>query len=252
MSNQYTFLGVKVNDLTIDDLPKIINKAVINGIKYIIGHHNLHSLYIYHHDETMRKFYKKTNFIHIDGMPIIWLGKLFGYKLNRKHRLTSLDWLPFVLEYCAKQGYKVFFLGSKPGVSHKAADYFVKRIPGLIVETHHGYFDANSNSNENKKIIEKINTFAPHVVMVGMGMPRQERWIYENYKKINANILWSLGAFMDYYAGEIPTPPRWLGRIGLEWAFRLFSEPKRLYSRYLIEPWFIIKLIIKEISNYKR
>lgn len=243
----YKFMGITVNPLTLSDLKSVVNDACKNKRKYIIGHHNLHSLYLLNKDKNMQRFYQHANFIHIDGMPIIWLGRFFGYPLYRKHRLTSLDWLDTILEECESNNIRIFLLGSRPGVAEKAAELFGCQHPGLEIKTQHGYFDVTQGSNENKKILNMINSFRPHILMVGMGMPRQEKWIIENYKDIDSNILWSLGAFMDYYAGEIPTPPRWMGKVGLEWLYRLLSEPTRLWKRYLIEPLFILKLFVTEI-----
>jgi N-acetylglucosaminyldiphosphoundecaprenol N-acetyl-beta-D-mannosaminyltransferase len=105
----------------------------------------------------------------------------------------------------------------------------------------------NPDSPENKATIDAINTYKPHILMVGMGMPRQEHWIAKNLESIQTNTILTSGACIDYVAGAIPTPPRWMGRMGLEWLYRLFSEPKRLWRRYLIEPWFIGILFLREI-----
>lgn len=243
----YTFLGVTVHDLTLDGLKALVGEAIDRDEKYVIGHHNLHSLYIYHRDPTFRTFYKRANYVHVDGMPLIWAGKLLGYPLRRENRLTSVDWLGPILTECAAKDLRVFFLGSRPGVAQKAAVHFVVGIPDLQVETHHGYFNADAESLDNGEVLRLINGYRPHVLMVGMGMPRQEHWILENIDRLDVNVAWSLGAFMDYFAGATPTPPRWMGRLGLEWLYRLLSEPKRLWKRYLLEPPFVLWLLIREL-----
>lgn len=110
-----------------------------------------------------------------------------------------------------------------------------------------GYFDATAGSAENQKMLELINAYQPNVLMVGMGMPRQEHWILDNLESIHANTILTCGACIDYIAGVIPTPPRWMGRFGLEWLSRLLSEPKRLWRRYLLEPWFVATLFVREL-----
>lgn len=240
----YSLLGVKVNALTKNDLLEITEQEINQNNKTVISNHNLHSIYIYHHDEQMREFYRLPNYIHIDGMPIVWLGQLFRYPLTRENRLTSLDWLEPMFHKCAEKEWRVFFLGSEPGVPEKAAAYFKEKVPGLHLQTHHGFFTVNNE--ENEEVIHKINEFQPHLLMVGMGMPRQEKWIYDNIRQLKANTIWNLGAFMDYYAGVKPLPPRWMGKIGLEWLYRLYSEPTRLWKRYCIEPIFILKLALLE------
>lgn len=245
----YSFLGVIVNALTVDGLGALVERAVGENGRYVIGYHNLHSLYIYHHDPAFRKFYDRVDYVHIDGMPLVWAGKLLGYPLKRRNRLTSVDWLLPVLERCAANNLRVFFLGSKPGVAEKAVERFVADIPALRAETQHGYFDAGPGSIENEQVLRTINAYRPHVLLVGMGMPRQERWILENVDRLDVNVAWSMGAFMDYFAGVTPTPPRWMGRSGLEWLHRLLSEPGRLWKRYLLEPPFALWLLAGELAR---
>ena len=99
-------------------------------------------------------------------------------------------------------------------------------------------------------MLAQIRDYAPDVLMVGMGMPRQEIWIEENLKDIFATAIFCCGGLMDLVAGEIPTPPRWLGPLGLEWLFRLFSQPVRTWRRYLLEPWFIFFRVTKHYLRY--
>jgi N-acetylglucosaminyldiphosphoundecaprenol N-acetyl-beta-D-mannosaminyltransferase len=119
----------------------------------------------------------------------------------------------------------------------------------------HGYFDANPESQENERVLNAIEAYKPHILMVGMGMPRQEYWIQQNLKRLCANVILPAGAAIDYVAGAVPTPPRWAGRLGLEWAFRLTAEPQRLWRRYLVEPWSILGVVaqdfLKRQSNFE-
>lgn len=241
------FMGIKVHALTMPTLINLVMKNIRHNHKKVIGHHNLHSLYLIHKNENMKNFYEMNDYTHIDGMPIVWLGKMLKKPLNSKNRLTSLDWIHPIMSECGKENYRIFFLGSKPGVAKVAAKYFSSVHEGITIEEHHGYFSKKVDSEENKEVLQRINEFKPHILMVGMGMPIQETWVYENYRQIDANIIWCLGAFMDYFADVIPTPPRWMGTLGLEWLYRLYCEPKRLAKRYLIEPWFILYILFKEI-----
>jgi N-acetylglucosaminyldiphosphoundecaprenol N-acetyl-beta-D-mannosaminyltransferase len=247
----YSLLGITVHALEEHHLSEIVLDAVRRNQKIIFAHYNLHGIYLYHHKEKMRNLYQRANYVHIDGMPIIWIGKLFGYPLKRENRLTSLDFLPSLLSTCEKEELRVFLLGSEPGVAEKAAQIYLQQFPRLQIKTHHGYFDAQYGSEENNQVVRMINDFHPHLLLVGMGMPRQEIWLDENIDDLNVNVAFSLGAFMDYIAGVIPTPPRWMGRVGLEWLYRLFTSPKRVWKRYLIEPWFVLGLILKEWSRKK-
>ena len=253
-SNVIEILGVKVNPLSILQLNRSISEAIDHGHKWIISNHNLHSVYIYHHQSKMRDFYAKSKYIHIDGMALIFLGKILGFPLQREQRVTYVDWTNPLMAEAVKSGWRIFYLGSKPGVAEQGARILRTRFAGLQIVTAHGYFNADRDSAENLKILAKINDYQPQIVMVGMSMPRQERWIVDNLDRIDTNVILPCGATLDYVAGAIPTPPRWAGQIGLEWLFRLISDPERLWRRYLVEPWFLLWLLlvdgIKKIKNY--
>lgn len=248
----YRLLGIRINPLTIPELNALIGKTINSNSHCIIASQNLHSIYLYHHQPNMQAFGTRVQYMRVDGMPIILLGKLLGYPLRREQRVTYVDWIHPLMAEATRQGWRVFYLGSKPDVVKHGANRLRKKFPGLQLSTADGYFDATVDSIENQKIIETINAYQPNVLMVGMGMPRQETWILENLDYINANVILTCGACMDYIAGAIPTPPRWMGRMGLEWLYRLWSEPKRLWQRYLLEPWFVAKLFFQDVwTSYK-
>jgi N-acetylglucosaminyldiphosphoundecaprenol N-acetyl-beta-D-mannosaminyltransferase len=239
----YEILGVKVNLLSMIQLNSLIGKAVESNYKWIIANHNLNSLYIFHHNPVMREFYSKVDYVHIDGMALIFLGKLLNLPFKREHRVTYADWVWSLMEQANHENWRVLYLGSKPGVADRGAEILCCKYPGLQISTVHGYFSSDS---QNQMVIDKINNYQPNILMVGMGMPRQEEWILANIDQIQANIVLPSGACIDYIAQEIATPPRWMGQVGLEWLYRLATEPKRLWRRYLLEPWFIARLLVGE------
>jgi N-acetylglucosaminyldiphosphoundecaprenol N-acetyl-beta-D-mannosaminyltransferase len=240
-------LGTRFDALTMSQLHEVIFDSVQSGNRRIIANHNLHSIYLFHHDLEMRDFYSKAHAIHIDGMSLVYLARIFGYRVQREHRATYLDWVwPLIVE-CVRYQWRVFYLGGKPDIAEEAAKYLRHRFPELQLQTHHGYFARTVQ--ENARVLEVIRCFRPNVLMVGMGMPLQEHWILENLSQIEANAILTAGACFDYIAGTVPSPPRWIGQIGLEWLFRLASEPRRLWRRYLLEPWYILGLILKELSQ---
>ena len=239
----YKILGVEVNLFNINQLNSLIREAIDKKSKSIVANHNLNSLYIFHHDYRMRDFYDIADYVHIDGMPLIFLGKLFKLPFRKEHRVTYADWVWSLMEQAAKENWRILYLGSKPGVADKGAEILRNKYPGLEIATKSGYFCVN---DQNHLVLDKIKVYQPNILMVGMGMPRQEKWILDNIKDLEANIVLPCGACIDYVAKEIPTPPRWMGQVGLEWLYRLLSNPKRLWKRYLIEPWFVAKLLLKE------
>ena len=239
----YEILGVKVNLLSMRQLNFLIDETIRLNRKRIIANHNLNSLYIFHHNPVMKNFYSIVDYVHIDGMALILLGKLLKLPCKREHRVTYADWVWSLMEQAVENNWRILYLGSKPGVADRGAKILKDRYPGLDIATVHGYF---SLRNQNHQVINKINSYRPNVLMVGMGMPRQEEWILNNINQIDTNIVLPSGACIDYIAKEIATPPRWMGQVGLEWLYRLITEPKRLWKRYLIEPWFIAKLFLEE------
>ncbi len=241
-------LDVSFDKLTIPELFQVVSNAIREKKQSIMGTHNLHSVYIFHHDSQFREYYEKASTIHIDGMALVYLARLLGFPLRREHRVTYLDWIFPLMEESASQNWRLFYLGGKPGVAEKAAQQLRGKYAGLQLETHHGFF--NRDNSENQSMIETINSFRPDILMVGMGMPTQEHWILQNYAHLTPCVIMAPGACFDYLAGEIPVPPRWIGQIGFEWLFRLASEPKRLWKRYLLEPWYIVFLTLKELFHF--
>ncbi len=248
----YEFLGLRLQAHTAADLISITSRTIREAERHIIANHNLHSLYIYHHDAESRGFFDRADYIHADGMSIIALGRLLRIPLRREHRATYIDLVPLIFAEAERQGWKVFYLGSKPDVVQRAVRKIRVQFPGLQIRARHGHFNAEKSSSENADVLAEINAYAPQVLMVGMGMPRQEHWVASNWHALQCNAAFCCGAALDYIAGEIPTPPRWLGQLGLEWIFRLFSEPKRLWRRYMIEPWFVLVVLSRHYSAAAR
>src|SRR5215475_6611825 len=181
------FLNISVNPLSISELNDFIAQVCAkNRGGCIIANHNLHSVYLAHRDEAMASFYSLADRIHIDGMGVVLLGRLCGVPLERRMRVTYVDWLPQLLERAAKEGWRVFYLGSRPGVAAVGAQRFQKMFPGLKIRSHHGYFDTATDSG---KIIDLIQSEPPNILLVGMGMPRQEKWIMENHSRLPANVI---------------------------------------------------------------
>jgi len=242
-------MDFEVNPISSADVVSLVAEAIRKRQKWIIGNHNLHSVYLWYHEPRMRLFYEAAEFIHIDGMPLILLANLLGVSLRRENRATSLDFFPILASRAAKENWRIFYLGSKPGVACRAAAKLSQSYPGLQMLTRHGYFNTDKLNEENQRVVAEVNAYAPHVLMVGMGMPLQEKWILENRGDVCANVIFSAGALMDYVAGEKPTPPRWLATLCLEWMYRLCSEPRRLWRRYLVEPWFVVVQVAKYLYS---
>ena len=243
----YQQLGVQLNAITESKLYEIIAETVEADRRCVIGHHNLHSVYLYHHDDKMRTFYERAHYIMSDSYPLIYIGMLFGHPLHLTHRLACWDYVLALMDQATRRGWRVFWLGSKPGEAALGAEILRERFPGLQIATAHGYF--SMNSKENQEILETINAFRPNLLMVGMGMPRQEHWILNNLENVHANVLMTVGACMNYIAGTWPMPSRWMGPLLLQGKFRLLMDFPNVWRRFLLEPWFILWLALRELVS---
>jgi N-acetylglucosaminyldiphosphoundecaprenol N-acetyl-beta-D-mannosaminyltransferase len=246
----WNLFGIRVQAITRQDLLDIVSEGVQNRVTYVVTNHNMHSLYIWHRNSRMRELYARADFTHIDGLPLIPLFRLFGARLRPKHRTAYMELLPDLAIKAIEHGWRIYYLGSEPGVVEKGAANLREKYAGLQLRTHHGYFDLYGP--ENEAVLADIRAYAPDVLMVGMGMPRQEEWIHANLAEIAARTIFCAGCTMDYVAGKIPSCPRWLGDSGFEWLYRLIAEPGRLWSRYLVEPWFVIGQFASAYFNQGR
>jgi len=126
-------------------------------------------------------------------------------------------------------------------VADTARNRILADFPDVKLATHHGYFDATAGSAENAAVVEAVNAFAPQILLVGMGMPRQEVWVLENHPALTTPCAsFTVGGAFDYEAGAQKAAPRWMGRLGVEWLFRLVVDPRRLFVRYCVEPWSLV------------
>ena len=245
--NQINVLGAKVHPIQVDELNGLIRNAVLGGNRIIIAGHNFHGISIHRSDIKRREFCDLATIVRIDGMAILLWAKVLGYPLQRIQRVTYMDWINPLMAASQAEGWRVFYLGGEAGVALRAAELLREQYPGLVIETRNGYF----RKKENEAVLEEIAAFRPNVLMVGMGMPRQEHWVLDNLERIEANAILTCGACFDYVAGAIPVPPRWMGRLGLEWLYRLLSEPRRLWRRYLLEPWGLLPLFLKDLADIR-
>lgn len=228
--------GIRVHPYTWEQVCRLVFDATPER-KVLVGTLNLHGVYLAHKLPEMLAFFNEdATFNYADGAPIVLFSRLLGEKVSMDHYVTLVEYFDSFMEQARDRKIRIFYLGSKPGVAETMAENMRAKFPGLDILTRHGYFDSKSEA-ESLKVIEEVNAAQAHVVMVGLGQPLQEIWLHRYGRHFTAPVVWTTGASADYPAGAIPQPPAWMGRYGLFWLFRLFSEPRRLWSRYLVEPW---------------
>ena len=206
----------------------------------VVANHNLHSLYLIRKDEKIAEFFRTSDLIEVDSVPVIFWARIVGRASRRFHRCTYLDWRDAFWARAIAENWKVFFVGGAPGVGEKATARIQADWPEAQIQTHHGYFDVSPGSVENEAVIEAINASRPDIVLVGMGMPRQEIWVQDNQPKLGPCVTFTVGGAFDYEAGVQRPSPRWMGQVGMEWLFRLMVDPQRLFTRYCVEPWHLM------------
>jgi N-acetylglucosaminyldiphosphoundecaprenol N-acetyl-beta-D-mannosaminyltransferase len=252
--NRPEVLGATIDPLELHELNRLVADAIRNLDKIVIANHNLHSLYLFNRDLRMRRFYQSATRVQVDRMSLILLSRLKGYRLRREHRVTcaggSILWRrrqPGRAGGCTCWARGAWRAGA--GRDGPSSDISCARS-----RNPHGYFDARAGNHENHLVLEKIAEFGPQLLLVGMGMPRQEHWVLENLGSLRANVILTGGACIDYLAGQAVVPPRWLGPLGLEWAYRFYREPRRLAFRYLPEPWWLAPLIVRDewLARHRR
>lgn len=226
-------LGVGVDPMTVEKLHEEIGREIRAGGHALVLNANVHCLNLAYTDPGLRSFLNGAEVVFCDGAGVMLAARLLGRRIPG--RITYADWAWRLAYYAATEGFTLYFLGARPGVAEKAAEKLKERYPDLKVSgIHHGYFDRSAGSPENEAVIEKINAAAPDILLVGFGMPVQERWLMENWDRIDARVALTGGAVFDYISGELRRGPPVLTENGFEWLARLLVEPRRLWRRYVV------------------
>lgn len=240
-------LGAEMDLVKSEEVMLFTAEKIAARQKALVANHNLHSLHLIRRDPVMQAFFAHADLIEVDSTPLLAWARLVGKPGRAFHRCTYLDWREHFWSVAAREGWRVFYVGGAPGVAERAILSLQARWPGLTIGCHDGYFDSGEGSPAQTQLLAHIKAFKPHVLFVGMGMPRQEHWIERSYEALPACVVFSLGAAFDYEAGVQRAAPRWAGPLGVEWLFRLAYSPGRLAKRYLVEPWFLLDLAVADL-----
>ncbi len=247
--NHIPILGVKVTPATVDSLHRMISQLVwAPGHSFVLSG-NIHGINMARKHPWLRKFYLEADVVRVDGAGVVLAARLLGYKIPP--RITWADWGELLAGYCAQMEHSLFFLGGRPWSAEKTVEIMKGRFPTLKIHGYHdGYF--TKYGDENDRIIHLVNSSKSDILVVGMGMPLQEKWILENYRKMNVSVIMTAGAAFEYLSDSIPRCPVWMGNLGCEWLFRLYMEPCRMALRYLWgNPSFFFSLLTEQLLTQK-
>jgi N-acetylglucosaminyldiphosphoundecaprenol N-acetyl-beta-D-mannosaminyltransferase len=234
-------LGVGISAIDPDDALGEVTRWIDNGIQHYVCVTGVHGVMESQGDAELLRIHNESGLTTPDGMPMVWAARLAGAKNTQ--RVYGPDLMLAVCERAAQRGWGCFLYGATDEVLDQLRSNLSDRYPGLkIVGTHSPPFRPLT-PEEDAAVIREINDSGAQIVWVGLSTPKQERWMASHVRRVNAPALFGVGAAFDIHAGNLKQAPRWMQRSGLEWLFRLASEPRRLWRRYAVNnPRFVLAI----------
>lgn len=193
-------------------------------------------------DGELRRIHDASGLTTPDGMPMVWAGHRAG--ASTMSRVYGPDLMLALCERAAQRGWRSYFYGGRPGTAELLAARLSSRFQGLVVAGLSSPPFRPLTAAEDEATIKDINDARPDLVWVGLSTPKQERWMAAHVGRLSAPALLGVGAAFDIHAGTLPQAPRWMQQRGLEWLYRLWREPRRLWRRYLANnPRFVVAIL---------
>jgi len=248
ISNKINLFGVELLNKRMGEAISLIDKLVKAEQKKKIFFVNPDCLNKIFKDIGYYKILRRADYIFPDGIGINIAAKMLHNPLLEN--LNGTDMLPFLCENAVNNGSRIFLLGAKPGIAKKAKQNLEKKFRGLQISgSEDGYF----KPEQLAEVIKKINSAKTDILLVALGVPRQEKWIEQNLPKLDIKLAMGVGGLLDFYSGNIKRAPRWMREVGLEWLYRLFQEPGRMWKRYIVgNPLFLMRVIKWKLSKQNR
>lgn len=250
MTSKINIIGTRVSLMGGGELLEQIDTHIRDDKRFLVLSGNIHSLNLAFKIKWYRDFFEQADSVRMDGVGLR-LGVWILQRGSPPPRSTFADFAWDLAELCERRGYRVFLLGGRKGIPEKARERMKEKHPDLkVVGVHHGYFDKTKGGRISEGVLQTIRDARPDVLIVGMGMPIQERWIKDNWESMSAKVVLTGGAVFDYISGSQRRPPKWMQTCGLEWLGRLIFEPLRLWRRYLIgNPVFAWRLLKQKVGS---
>lgn len=233
--------GVLINNENIDLVSQRVEEFINRGGQHLIVTANPEIVMLSKKDEEFREILGKADIVTADGIGLIIAAKLLGKGVPQ--RVTGIDLINKLFLLSQEKGYRIFFLGAKVGIAEKAKTEVEKNFPGInIVGVHHGFF------TDHEKIVKQINDTQPDILLVALGMGKQEKWIWNYRRQLTCPVSIGVGGSFDIISGELQRAPRWMQKYGLEWLYRLIQEPTR-FMRMMVLPKFLLKVIGQRLKG---
>lgn len=237
-------LNTAVDNITMEEAVQRIDELISQRNSSYVVTPNLDHIVIMEKDKEFHEIYNNADLVVTDGKPLIWISKLLGTPI--KEKISGSDLFPKMCNMCANRGYSIFILGAAEGVADKAAENLKASYSELnIVGTYSPPIGFENNEIELKKIASLIEQTRPDVLAVSLGSPKGEKFIYRHLKEYNIPLSISIGATIDFEAGNVKRAPKWMADHGFEWLYRITQDPKRLIKRYWNDAVKIIPIYIK-------
>jgi N-acetylglucosaminyldiphosphoundecaprenol N-acetyl-beta-D-mannosaminyltransferase len=238
-------LGVGIDDVDMKGAVSMIENEVAKHSGGYAVTPNVDHLVKLQKDRDFKKIYDEAACVFADGMPLLWAGKFLGTPFRAK--ISGSDLFPELCSVAAEKGYRLFFMGGRPGAADKAAEVLRGKYPGLIVAgTYCPPMGFEKDPVENAKIVRMIRDAKTEILFVGLGAPKQEKWVYDHRAEYDAGVSIGIGVTFEFVAGMVKRAPVWMQNAGLEWFWRLVMEPRRLWKRYLVDDSQFFGLLLRE------
>jgi len=243
-------LGIGISPVNMARAASIIEQWMSGRERHYVCVTSVHGVIESQYDENLRRIHNNAAMVALDGMPLIWVSRLMGFR--QIGRVYGPDLMLAVCKRTQQQPFSHFFYGGGPGVAQRLVETLSERYPALKIAGTYSPPFGLLTPEEDRHVVDRINSSGANIVWVGLSTPKQERWMAAHVHQLNAPVMAGVGAAFDFNAGLKKQAPRWMRRAGLEWSFRLATEPRRLWARYLkCNPAFVA-LVGMQLLQLKR
>jgi N-acetylglucosaminyldiphosphoundecaprenol N-acetyl-beta-D-mannosaminyltransferase len=248
--NRANVLGVGIHAIDLPGAASIIERAVREKMKGYVCVTGVHGVMEAQRDREFRDILNRALLVTPDGMPTVWVGRLQGNSTMK--RVFGPDLMLEVCRRSAGTEIRHFLYGGNPGIAGELADRLRCRLPGIrVVGTFTPPFRPLAPS-EQFALERQLETAAPDIVWVGLSTPKQEKFMAANFRRLSCTVMVGVGAAFDIHTGQVKDAPEWIKGAGLQWAHRLYQEPRRLWKRYLVNNSAFLSALSLQLTGLRR